>query len=177
MALLPLNLPTTKEETLAQIRSEFAAFVELVEQLPAAARLQPIAGTLTVKDIVAHITDWEAWMLLRIRSAAVGEYLPSRDTLITQADPSVSGIDALNAEIYARYKDAEWETVWEDLLRTHEESLVELDLLTDKDLFDPTRSRQVTGIEGEPAIELVFGNTAEHYREHADELRAAFGSA
>lgn len=178
MAQTPLDTPTTKDELLAQIKSEFADFVALVEQIPADQRTTPIAGDLTVKDIVAHITDWEAWMLLRLRSAAVGEYLPARVAAAAPdagADAPASEIDSINAQIYELYKDADWHTVWEDLLRTHEESMAELELLSDKDLFDPNRSLQVAGFEGEAVFGLVCGNTSEHYREHSDELRAAFG--
>ncbi len=178
MAQTPLDTPTTKDELLAQIKSEFADFVALVEQIPADQRTTPIAGDLTVKDIVAHITDWEAWMLLRLRSAAVGEYLPPRvapESAGAGGDATVNDINSVNAQIYERYKDADWHTVWEDLLRTHEESMVELELLGEKDLFDPGRSLQVAGFEGEAVVGLVYGNTSEHYREHSDELRAAFG--
>ncbi|MGL4647848.1 MAG: ClbS/DfsB family four-helix bundle protein [Caldilineaceae bacterium] len=169
----PLPIPTTKEEVLAQIHDEFNAFVALVEQIPDDRRLTPIAGSLSVKDIVAHISDWEAWMLMRIRSAAAGDMLPPRT--MEGIHGAVTDIDGINAAVAERFKDAEWETVWDDLLRTHEESLMELAQMGERDLFDPLRVREVTGLSEGTGLELVIGNTSEHYREHSDELRAAFG--
>jgi hypothetical protein len=177
----PLTTPTTKDALLAQIRDEYATFVALVEQLSPAQRLEPISGSLSLKDIVAHISDWEAWMLLRMRSASAGEALPPRAVesgaqLAPGSTPEGAfvDIDAVNAAIYERFKDADWQTVWNDFQRTHEESLVELEQMSERDLFDPLRVHAVTGLNEGAAVDMILGNTSEHYREHADELRAAF---
>jgi hypothetical protein len=131
-----------------------------------------VSGDLSVKDIVAHISDWEAWMLMRIRSAAAGDMLPPRT--MEGSNGTVSDIDGINAAIAERFKDADWETVWDDFLRTHEESLVELEQMSERDLFDPLKVREITGLSEGTGVDLITGNTSEHYREHSDELRAAF---
>lgn len=169
----PLPVPTTKDELLQQISDEYAALVQLIERIPAERRLEPVAGDLSVKDIVAHITDWEAWMLLRIRSAAAGEALAPR--MVESSEGMVTDIDGINAAIAERYKDVDWQTVWEDFLRTHEDASGELEQMSERDMFDPLRVREVTGLTEGTGVDLIVSNTSEHYREHFEELSAAFG--
>jgi hypothetical protein len=175
MSSTPLETPTTKEQLLAQINEEYAAFVALAQQVPPERRSEPISGALSLKDIVAHICDWENWMLLRMRSASAGETLAPRSGDQGETGAPGTDIDSVNAAIFERYQDADWETVWADLERTHEESLRELADLSESDLFDPARVKAVTGLDDGAAYMLVVSNTSDHYREHADELRAALG--
>jgi len=182
METAPLNRPTNKNELLQQLHSEYNTLVALLERIPLEQKRVPISGSLSVKDILAHIIDWEAWMLRCIRSAAVGEFLPPRSSTVTELAPDDNPdsatdavIDAINAEIYERYRDADWETIWDEFRRTHEESVVEIEQMSESDLFDPQRAQAVTGRDfSGAAVDFIIGDTSEHYREHAIELRAAF---
>lgn len=172
------GLPASKAELIAASRAEYDAFVALVEQIPAEKRLLPLVGDLSLKDIVAHMADWERWMLHRLRSAAAGEFLPPRavfEGLSSGGELVQADLDAVNHMIFERFKDADWHVVWHDFVRTHDESLQEIAQLSESDLFDPQRAMAVAGLREGTVMEMVAGNVTEHYREHADEVRAAFG--
>lgn len=156
--------PTTKGELLAQMAEERSALVRLIESLPMAERLTPLVEQLTIKDLVAHITDWEAYILKRIRAAAIGDHLPLR--------APDGDWDRVNAEIYIANADRTWEDIWHSFERTSTELRLEVQGLTESDLFDPARAEAVIGIAGDPVVDYVVGNTSGHYREHADDIRA-----
>ena len=156
--------PTTKSELLAQMAAERHALVRLIESLPMAARLTPLVEQQTIKDLVAHITDWEAYVLKRIRAAVMGEHLPLR---VPDGD-----WDRINAEIYTANADHTWDDIWHDFERTSAELRLEVEGLAESDIFDVERAEAVIGIAGEAVAGYVVGNTSGHYREHADDIRA-----
>ncbi len=155
-----------KLELLAQIEAEHARFVALIEDFPAEERLLPLFGKMTLKDIVAHVTDWETYMLHRIRSAEMGEVLPLR---VPDGD-----YDRANAEIYELHKDRAWQDVWLDFTRTYEEVVAEVRTLSESDLFDAARADAVIGIPAsgpnDTAAGFIVGNSSNHYWEHANEI-------
>jgi hypothetical protein len=153
-----------KRELLAQIEHEYARLVALVERFSPEERLQPLVDHLSLKDMIAHITDWESYMLRRIRAAAAGETLPLR--------VPDDNYDRVNAEIYAAHKDREWVDIWQDFTRVHEEALAEVRVLRESDLFDASRGEAVVGLAGEPAATFIEGNSSNHYWEHANEIEA-----
>lgn len=163
----------TKQELLARIKSEHARLVRLVAGFSDDARLQPLSGELSLKDIIAHITDWETNMLLCMRSAAAGETLPPR-----VPDGNYA---RMNAEIYASHKERAWDDVWLDFTRTYEEVPAEVSALSESDLFDPARCEAVMGFaaEGENtcAADFIASDSANHYWEHANEIEAHAATA
>ena len=157
-----------KPELLAQIEAEHARLVRLIEEFPAEKRLLPLFGKLSLKDIVAHITEWETYALHRIRSAALGEILPLR--------VPDGNYDRANAEIYAMHKDRVWQDVWLDFTRTYEEVVAEVRTLSEYDLFDADRAGAVVGLPArkpeDTAARFIAGNSSNHYWEHANEIEA-----
>lgn len=153
-----------KRELLAQIEEEHARLVGLVERFTPEERLQPLFDKLSLKDVLAHITDWETYMLHRIRSAALGETLPLR--------VPDGNYDRVNAEIYLAHKDRDWADVWLDFTRTFEEVLAEVRTLSESELFDPALAEAVIGIPGDTAGSFIAGNSSNHYWEHANEIEA-----
>lgn len=151
-----------KYELLAQIEAQHVRLVALVNTFSPERRLQPLVDKLTLKDLIAHITDWETYMLHRIRSAQLGETLPLR---VPDGD-----FDRVNAEIYAAHKDRDWADVWQDFTRTYEEVVAELRTLSESDLFDPARAEAVVGIPGDTAASFIVSNSSNHYWEHANEI-------
>lgn len=159
-----LTTPTNKAELFAQIDAERAALVALIEAMPPEARLTPLVEQQSVKDLVAHITDWEAYILKRIRAGIMGEHLPPR--------VSDGNYDRVNAEIYTANLDRSWDDIWHDFERTSAEMRLELEGLSEADIFDAARAEKVIGLGGDAVVEYIVGNTSGHYREHADDLRA-----
>lgn len=113
---------TTKAELLAEIRKERRTLEQLLDHIPDDRRLEPVADDLSVKDLLAHRTEWGRMLLHWIDEARRGG---------TPAVPHErykwNQLPALNAEIQARYRDtpldevvAAWRAVHDELVRTIE---------------------------------------------------------
>jgi hypothetical protein len=121
-----------------------------------------LPGGWSVKDTVAHVTWSEREMVGVIRQRAlVGSPLWALDT------------DARNAVVYAEHRDrpvtevlAEERAVWTELLP-------ELESLSDQDLTDRGRFREMDGLPPDVLPWHVFaGSTFRHYDDHAVIIRA-----
>lgn len=118
-------------------------------------------GSWTPKDVVAHVA-WHEREMLGV----------ARERALVGLELWESGVDERNAAILAESRDrpladvlAEARRVWADLRR-------ELDGLTDADLSEPARCRDLEEIlPGVAPWALIGGNTFEHHEHHAAELR------
>ncbi len=153
-----------KQELLESIWKQYARLVALVEDFSPEEREKPLSGKLSLKDILAHIADWQAYKLHRIRAAKMGEVLPLR---VGDGD-----IDRENAALYEAHKDRDWSDVWQDFARNHEEMLAEVRSLSESELFDPALAEAVVGIPGDTAAHSIEGDSSNHYWEHANEIEA-----
>ena len=144
-----------KQQLLDQIASEYARLVALVDRFSDAERVKPLVETNSLKDMLAHITDWETYALRRLRTTA---------------------IDRVNAEIYAAHKERDWADVWQDFALTHAEMVAEVRMMSESDLFDPARAEAILGIPADSAADMIESNSSNHYWEHANEIEAALAA-
>lgn len=165
----PLTEPTSKRELMVQITSEHADLLALIAQIPPARRDEPLFDGWSLKDNLAHITDWEQYMLDRLRSTAAGEPIPTR--VNDEGD-----VDRVNQKVYELNRDRDWEVIWRDFEFTYSEVLAELEPLSEEQIFDVEKALEVTGFDGEAALHLIGANTSFHYREHADAMRPVVAS-
>lgn len=161
--------PTTRAELVAQVESEHADLVSLVDSVPEAQREQPLVGAYSLKDILAHITDWEDYLLLRLRSALAGDPVPPR--IVHESD-----LDRINAETFAAHHLEDWHGVRYEFDRTFQEVCVELANLPETGLSDPANGFAIVGLEEASPMQVIVDNTAAHYREHAEEIRRGLRS-
>ena len=122
----------------------------------------PVTGQWTVKDLLAHIAMWESKLVTTLFKAEKG---------VAPADLVESGqpVDALNAQYYREQKGRPLERVLEDSHAVHLALLNRLEAFPDKALFDPGKFKWM---QGDPLSRMVAGDSYEHYREHAEEIRA-----
>lgn len=144
------------EATLTTARDELVAAVALI---PAGERSsRPVCGEWTLKDVIAHITDWEQVGAERLGSMAAGEKPEVEDA---------GDIEAWNqAHVEAR-RDQLWDEIWLDLNRAREELVKTLEGMGQAEM---ERSFPFPwGAVGTPYEWVaVF---AGHDREHAAEVR------
>ena len=155
-----LAAPITRERFLAQFKEERAAWEAQLEEIPAERWTEPGAsGDWTVKDVVAHVVwhDREIIGVLRAR-ALVGSELWALDT------PS------RNEAIYAESRDRSLAEVQADARQTGAELEAEVERLTEEDLNEPARIRDM--LPGYRPWQLLADNTYDHYRDHRSVLRA-----
>ncbi len=159
-----MNEPSSKSEILELIQGERAALENVLEQLSDEQMTRPgLEDDRSVKDILAHITDWERRMVGWIEESLRGE-TPQRPAPGMDWDD----LDGLNEQIYLANKDKPLSAVLSDSRAAHQQSLKTVEALSEEDLLDPQR---FTWRKGDPMWHMVAANTWWHYKEHSQQIR------
>ena len=100
----------TKSELLDWLQEENRGWESFLEQIGTDRMEEPgVAAHWSMKDIVAHLTGWNRWLVLRLQAAARGEPEPSPPWPATlQTD------DEVNAWIYESERDRSLREVLEE---------------------------------------------------------------
>lgn len=159
------NPITTKAELLAEIERDWAALLAALDRLSPSqcVSLHDKQGW-TVKDHLHHLAAWE-------RSAACFlQGQPRHTGLEVEAGLYLAGDeDALNAAIYQRARHLSFDEALARLRAAHQQLLQLLEPLADADLQRPYRhylpDKPGEGA-GPPALNVIYGNSAHHFREH-----------
>ncbi|HXH83331.1 MAG TPA: ClbS/DfsB family four-helix bundle protein [Candidatus Tectomicrobia bacterium] len=145
---------TTKDELLNEAAREYKAFHEALHGLNEEQLTEVWLGRWSIREIVAHISGWHREMAPALERLARGEK-PIADGV------SYDDVDAWNA----RFVRAVGQTPVADLLleldRTHE-AFMRAAAAVPPERFQP----------GKTAWRIVDGNSAHHYREHGEQIRA-----
>jgi hypothetical protein len=144
-------------DTLHAGRAQWEA---LLAQVGEARMLQPgVAGEWSIKDIIAHVTwgERETVEVLQAR-ALVGSDLWNLPQ------------DDRNAVVFAENRDRPLHEVLAEAQQVHAQLLEALVALSEEDLTDPRRFRNM------PANwipwQIIAGCSYEHYRQHTPSIRA-----
>lgn len=147
-------MATTKDELLNEAAREYRALHEAWQGLNETQMTEVWLGTWSVRDIAAHIAGWHLEMAPALERLARGER-PIREGV------SYDDVDAWNA----RFADARRRTPVAEVLleldRTHE-AFMRAAAVVPVERFQP----------GKTAWKIVDGNSAHHYREHGEQVRA-----
>ena len=144
---------TTKEELLNEAAREYKGFHEALQGLNESQMSEVWLGTWSVKDIVAHIAGWHEEMGPALERLSRGER-PIREGV------SYDDVDAWNARFAAARKTASVADVLLEFDKSHE-------YFMHAAAGVPAERFQA----GKTAWKLVDGNSAHHYREHAEQIR------
>jgi hypothetical protein len=145
---------SAKDDLLIEAAREFRAFHQALEGLNEDQLTEPWLGTWSAKEIVAHIIGWQE------------EIGPALERLARGEKPVPEGVsyddaDSWNARFVAERRDTPVAELLQDLDASHERFLRLASEVPD-DRFQPGRT----------AWRLVDLNSAHHYREHAEQIRA-----
>ena len=145
---------TSKSDLLKQAAIEYTALYEVLEGLNQDQMTEPFLGSWSVKDIAAHIAGWHREMGPALERLSRGE---------KPAPPGVSydDVDAWNARFVAAQRDAEAADVLLEMDRSHE-YFMQMANRVPEDRFQPGRT----------AWKIVDQNSAHHYQEHGEQIRA-----
>lgn len=151
-----------KKELVEALEDSHERILEAIEGLSPEAMLEPgVVGEWSVKDVLAHLSRWEA-EVVKLLWQARQEIPPT--TLLNEQIPD----DEVNARWHAEDKARSLERILEDFHGVRNQTIRRLDYFTDKDLDDPKR---YPWLGGQPLWEWVAGDTFEHDVEHLDQLR------
>jgi uncharacterized protein (TIGR03083 family) len=168
MTLADKDLPKDKGDLLDRIQQAWAALLALVATLDETQMLQPDAGGWSIKDNLAHLTEWERFL---INNQFEGQAAP---VALNIEPATLKNLDeaGINAVLLERNQARPLHEVLADLHQTHARLLAALDRVTFSDLQQPTRS---LGPNMEPALMWVIYNTYDHYAEHRQTITRYVG--
>jgi hypothetical protein len=145
---------TPKQELLNQAAREYKAFHESLQGLNEEHLTEVWLGTWSIKDIVAHIVGWHSEMGPALERIARGER-PVPEGV------SYDDVDRWNAKFVAARRGAEAADLLLELDKSHERFMHQADAVPEE-RFQP----------GKTTYKIVDGNSAHHYHEHGEQIRA-----
>ena len=159
MALADDIFPRDKADLLDRIQREWLALITLIDPLTEGQLLELDAGGWSIKDNLAHLTEWERFV---INNQFEGQAAP---VALNIEAATLATLDeaGMNAVLLQRNQARPLAEVLADLHQTHARLLGALDNVSYSDLLTPTRS---VGPNVEPRLLWVINNTYEHYPEH-----------
>jgi uncharacterized protein (TIGR03083 family) len=144
-----------KQKFVDKIDTTWAAFTATYTGVPADQLTRPgVAGDWSVKDVLAHVTIWEAEALKYLPIVLAGGRPPRYSTLY-------GGIDAFNAQSMAEKRGLPLDAVRRQLDDTHRQLMDYVRAAPDEQFTRATRFRHRLRLD-----------TYSHYAEHTHTLRA-----
>lgn len=152
-----------KSELVEALEDGRQELVEMLQDLPDEEMLKPgVCGEWSIKDILAHLTQWEGQTVTLLFQASQSERKP------TTAHFGKETIDEVNQRWYEASRERQLERVWEDWIAVRKQMIRRVGDWSEKDLNDPQR---YPWLNGKPLAQIIADNTFEHDDEHADGIR------
>ena len=123
-----------KSHILQRLHTERRRLEQNLSQLSHADMLQPgVVKSWSVKDVLAHLYDWEARLPVWLETARGGEPAACPDP-----DFSWRQADQLNERIYLAHRDQALDSVLEDFRQTHRIFMQIVEAMPEEELFTPS---------------------------------------
>lgn len=124
----------------------------------------------TVKDHIIHLAAWERSVVFFLQGQARYAGLGVDKALYLRGND-----DEINAVIHQQREDLPLTSALEQFRDIHQQLMTLLQPLTDADLQKPYRHYlpdEPGDGDGPPAINLIYGNSANHFTEHLEWIEA-----
>ena len=148
------RLPASRDDLLAAAAREYKALHDALKGLNEASLAEVWLGTWAIRDIVAHISGWHREMVPALERMGRGER-PIPEGV------GYEDVDAWNARFVAARRNESTAALLLELDRSHE-AFLRAAAGVPAERFGP----------GKTAWKIVDLNSAHHYREHGDQIRA-----
>lgn len=120
-----------------------------------------MAGDWSVKDLLSHLTAWEAELVTMLAQARQGKKPPF-------ADIPASKTDELNAKWRAETKDRPLDRALADFHGVRKQTIRQIESFSDNELSDP---KLYKWLKDSPLWKWIAAETFEHEAEHAEQIR------
>jgi len=152
----------TKDELLDALEDERENLMETIEGLSDEVMLVPgVIGDWSVKDILSHLSQWEAELVKLLWQAQQG--IRPTGLRYTQEE-----VDAVNADWREAHKDRDLDSVLSDLQAVRKQTIRRIDAFSDRELNDAQRW---PWLRGEPLWKWIESDSFGHEAEHAAEIK------
>ena len=146
---------STKQDLLNEAARQYKAFHEAIQGLNEQHLTEVWLGTWSVRDIVAHMSGWHRELGPALERLARGER-PVPEGKNYEAD-----VDGWNERFVAPKRRTPVADVLLELDRSHEDFM-----------HAAAQVPEERFVEGKTAWKIVDLNSAHHYKEHGDQIRA-----
>jgi hypothetical protein len=158
-----------QNELLKALENEREKFLDLIDDLSEDELQEPgVTGDWSIKDILSHLTHWEAELVKLLWQARRGQE-PSALILRGLAGEDEEEVDQTNARWHAELSGRPLESVLEDFHAVRTQTIRRVEAFKEAELADPNRYRW---LDGKPLWEWIEGDSFGHEAEHAMEIRA-----
>jgi hypothetical protein len=151
-----------KEEIIQTLEDSRENFLDAIESLSEEEMEKPVFDQWSVKDILAHITMWEAELVKLLFQARQG-IKPSTVHF------SKESVDKRNEKWYRQNKDRSLEQVLDDFYGVRNQTIRRVEAYSNKELNDPNR---YTWQQGTPLWRWIASDSFVHENEHAAQIWA-----
>jgi hypothetical protein len=167
-----MNPPQTIAEIITRIERAMQRLVQAVAPLSPAQMLEPrLSGGRSVKDVLAHLSWWDQWLLLTLPADQNISLPPITLPLVEQIPPTGRWADEMNGKVYAYNQQRELSIIQAEFTTTRNRLLRRVSQLSLDDLYNPDG---IAALIGQAVAPLICG-IYEHYEEHAHELEQLRG--
>ena len=125
-----------KSELLDWLEEKYQEWKALLDQIGPARMEQPgVNGDWSMKDIVAHLTGWNRWLVIRFQAAARGEAEP-----LPPWPAQLREDDEINAWIYESNRNRSLEEILDETHQVHHQLLKVIEGLPDNVQIERVRT-------------------------------------
>jgi len=152
-----------KNELITSLKRSREGFRKVLEDMSEAEMLEKgVVGHWSVKDVLAHLTRWEAELVKLLWQARQGL---RPDTQLNRHEP----YDEVNARWYLDDQERPLERILQDFHGVRHQTLRRLEAFTEDELNDP---QKFPWLEGRPLWRWIAEDSFEHEAEHLEQILA-----
>lgn len=150
-----------KEEIKGRLVESHEDFMEAIEGLTEEQMQEPgVSDSWSVKDIMFHISNWEAELVKLLWQAKQGQ----KPTTVHFSNKSV---DELNQAWYEEAKNRPLDRVMADFQAVRRQTIRRVDSFSEKDLNDPKR---YPWLDDHPLWTWIAQDSFDHEAEHIEDI-------
>ena len=154
----------TKDDLLENIRVERRRLENNLAALSKDEMTQPgVVGEWSVKDLLAHLVDWEQRFLGWYEAGLRGEVPETPAPGLTWGQ-----LHILNRQIFEKHRHRSLDDVLAEFHVSYQQTLATVQTISEEDMFAPGR---YAWTEGETLAGYIAANTGNHYRWAKTRLR------
>jgi uncharacterized damage-inducible protein DinB len=162
-----MDAPHSIAEIITRIERAMQRLTRAIHPLSPAQKLQPrLSDGRSIKDVLAHLTWWDQWLLVTLPADPHTAIKPIILPLADQIPPTEHWADEMNAKVHLYNRQRELSVIEAEFAAVRKRLLERVSQMSIDDLYDPDG---MSAIIGQPVAPLILG-IYEHYEEHAHEL-------
>jgi hypothetical protein len=162
-----MDAPHSIAEIVTRIERAMQRVTQAIHPVSPAQMLEPrLSDGRSVKDVLAHLTWWDQWLLLTLPAEKDTPTKPIILPLADQIPATDHWADEMNAKVQIYNQQRELSAIQAEFASTCKQLVERVSQMSTDDLYDPDG---IAASIGQPVALLIFG-IYEHYEEHAHEL-------